>query len=37
MEYKPCAVTLADGVELACVYVVDWKPYIRHCGVYVPL
>jgi hypothetical protein len=34
MEYKPCAVTLADGAELACVYVLDCKPYIRHWGIY---
>jgi hypothetical protein len=34
MEYKPCAVTLADGTELICVYVVDSKPYIRQWGVY---
>jgi hypothetical protein len=34
MEYKPCAVTLADGTELACVYVADCKPYIRYWGVY---
>ena len=34
MEYKPCAVTLADGTELSCVYVVDCKPYIRYWGIY---
>src|SRR5262245_15106849 len=34
MEYKPCAVTLANGTELSCVYVVDRKPYIRYWGIY---
>jgi hypothetical protein len=34
MEYKPCSVTLADGTELPCVYVVDHKPYIRNWGIY---
>ena len=34
MEYRPCAVTLDDGRELSCVYVVDHKPYIRVWGVY---
>src|SRR5262245_45256480 len=34
MKYKPCAVTLADGTDLACVYVVYQKSYIRHCGIY---
>jgi hypothetical protein len=33
MEYKPCAVTLADGTELASVYVVNHKPYIRYWGI----
>ena len=28
------AVALADGTELACVYVADRKPYIRHWGIY---
>jgi hypothetical protein len=34
MEYKPCAVTLADSTELPCVYVVDREPYIRYWGIY---
>ena len=34
MEYRPCAVTLDDGREFPCVYVVDQKPYIRAWGVY---
>lgn len=32
IEYKPCAVTLMDGAEIACV--MDRKPYIRHRGIY---
>src|SRR5262245_28753582 len=34
IEYKPCAVTLTDGTELPCVYVVDREPYFRHWGIY---
>lgn len=34
LEYRPCAVTLDDGRELPCVYVVDRKSYIRVWGVY---
>jgi hypothetical protein len=34
IEYRPCAVTLDDGSELPCVYVVDHEAYIRLWGVY---
>ena len=34
LEYRPCAVTLADGRELPCVYVVDAAAYLRVWGVY---
>jgi len=34
MAYKPCAVTLRDGTDLCCVYIVDSNSYIRVWGVF---
>jgi hypothetical protein len=33
LEYRPCAVTVDDGSEIECVYVVDYEAYLRHWGV----
>jgi hypothetical protein len=33
MEYRPCSVTLRDGIQLPCVYVVPVQPYGRYWGI----
>jgi hypothetical protein len=33
LEYRPCAVTVDDGSEIECVYVVEYETYLRHWGV----
>ena len=34
LKYYPCAVKLANGAVLPCVYVVHDKPYLKMWGVY---